>query len=422
MVIFYSSLHTGGIETFFLRLCKERVRTGHLTTIVLTDIEASDDYLLDEVRKVAMVHSLADFLPILIKRVFSKHALFRKLFWIVCVFLKKDFINVFKGHQTIHVTSPLYAVFALKVIKKFNLRLNLTYGIYHADTFSPRNKHSKFYYLKSALKICNDNIPDSNVMFYNDALLDVYRRDFGIYLGVNNVFPLGVIDSMLSSPTKGEGNANGKEVLRICSVGRIVDFKTYNFWMPELIHKLNASGYRIDYDIYGDGRERGRLLDIIKSNSFIHTTVKEPFNYSDFKKIVSHYDIFIGSGTAIIEAAALGVPSIIGIERINEAKTYGFITDVPGFTYNEDFLYSKVDVRDKIVSYVEMSNHERTELSLSHIRKSKIFSIENCNRNIIEVNRSAQPVGLELGMNLFRAVFSYLYSLLEYSRNRSKTL
>ena len=48
--------------------------------------------------------------------------------------------------------------------------------------------------------------------------------------------------------------------------------------------------------------------------------------------------VFVGSGTSIIESSALGIPSIIGIESNNDGETYGFFSNLRGYSYNEDNL------------------------------------------------------------------------------------
>ncbi len=45
--------------------------------------------------------------------------------------------------------------------------------------------------------------------------------------------------------------------------------------------------------------------------------------------------LFVGSGTAIVEASALGIPSVVGIESSQDPVTFGYLSDIPGFSYNE---------------------------------------------------------------------------------------
>ena len=47
---------------------------------------------------------------------------------------------------------------------------------------------------------------------------------------------------------------------------------------------------------------------------------------------------FVGSGTALLEAAAMGIPAIIGIESDEEGLTYGLLSQLKGYSYHEKGL------------------------------------------------------------------------------------
>ena len=97
------------------------------------------------------------------------------------------------------------------------------------------------------------------------------------------------------------------------------------------------------------------------------------------------FDLFVGSGTAIVEAASFGIPSVIGIENCSEPVSYGFLTDVPGFSYNEDGLYEKVEVLELISKFISSSISEKDKLSDQHIEKSSLFTLDACSRNFDRV-------------------------------------
>ena len=57
--------------------------------------------------------------------------------------------------------------------------------------------------------------------------------------------------------------------------------------------------------------------------------------YANLSATIAAADLFVGSGTAVIEAAAQCCPAMIGIESIEEPYTYGFLSDIVGLSYNE---------------------------------------------------------------------------------------
>ena len=63
MVIIYSALNLGGIETFFLRLAKSRFLKGKKTKIILyipKDLVVYDEYLYVELGKYAEIYHFND--------------------------------------------------------------------------------------------------------------------------------------------------------------------------------------------------------------------------------------------------------------------------------------------------------------------------------------------------------------------------
>ena len=91
-----------------------------------------------------------------------------------------------------------------------------------------------------------------------------------------------------------------------------------------------------------------------------------------------------GSGTSIIESSALGIPSIIGIESNNDGETYGFFSNLRGYSYNEDNL----DIEKK--TYYEIleilfTSLNMDELSISHKNKANEFLIDNTSNMFVNL-------------------------------------
>lgn len=114
----------------------------------------------------------------------------------------------------------------------------------------------------------------------------------------------------------------------------MVDFKTYNKHIINILDEINHLGYNLEYYIYGDGPERFFLEKLAKTKIHFKGSI-------DLPNILNNAFLFVGSGTSIIEASAGGIPSIIGIESEDRPYTYGL------FSYNENNLHlEKKEIKD----------------------------------------------------------------------------
>jgi len=133
---------------------------------------------------------------------------------------------------------------------------------------------------------------------------------------------------------------------------------------------------------------------------------------------VSGYDIFIGSGTSIIQSASLGVCSIVGIESMERPLTYGFFYDVAKFDYNLKSLNLPLfEVEYLLSSFFHMSADEKKMLVRKHIECCNEFSMEKCSENfentkleIVELNKRNPLVYVLYDLSrCFSAIFRRFY-------------
>ena len=142
-----------------------------------------------------------------------------------------------------------------------------------------------------------------------------------------------------------------------------------------------------------------------------HINLKGILDYDRFSEVVSSYDIFIGSGSAIVQAAGLGVSAIVGIENTASAETYGFLAELDGFSYNEDGLYAKRPIVEVLQSYSELPTDARVSLSQRHIDKAKEFSMAKCVDNFDRIPRYTLNAKSVFGRLPFLTRFCYSASL-----------
>jgi len=404
MIFIYGSLGLGGIETFFVRMAKERARIGLKTRILLLrNKEFSNSELLDEMERYAEVYYLADFicLPKFISAFIPYHLL-------LIIPLRKELRHIFDGVRQVHVSGGALGFFYLKVSALFELNIPLTIGVYHSKEFIWGGGGGLPFYEKANRQLFFNFLSRENLIFFNERLVSSYEDFFGHALVGVNVFPLGVTSSNARAETRGRKKNKNKDLI-IGSIGRLVDFKTYNMWMIDVVRDLIDRGLSVRYIVYGDGPLRSDMIKRIEAYGLLNRIeLRGLLEYSKFSHAISEFDIFIGSGTAIIEAAGQGIPSLVGIESVEAPVTYGFLSEIPGFTYNEDNLYTKFLAVDKIFEFINMDSSSMARISFDHVSKAGIFSIEACTQNFIKIN--GVPFDSEA-----LAGFSSFYFRLKYS-------
>ncbi len=414
MLFIYHALSLGGIETFYVRMAKARHQMGKKTKILLTDREeASDPYLLREMRKYCEVYFLNDFLKY---RIYGK---------IIVQFLLLFPINtrkisiIFQGVQQVHVSSSIYGLFYLNIIKYLKIQIPLTIGVYHSKEFIWKSPSNLPFYELINRQLFSDLLRLKSVYFFNDKLPDIYTEYFDFEIDEKNVFPLGVIDSKKIEIKK----SCIKDVLRIVSVGRLVNFKTYNLWMIDVIKSLENK-INVEFYIYGSGPLEQEMIEKIERNNLKNKIfLKGSLPYSELKNTISKYDIFIGSGTVIVEASSLGIPSIVGIESEVKPVSYGFVSNISGYSYNEDNLYEKYDVEKIILDYLYLDSEKKYDVKNKHVEWAQKFSMENCVSNFEGANfKFNNSISLKYTGIIFKLkyTFSFIVFSLIYKLRRKK--
>jgi glycosyltransferase involved in cell wall biosynthesis len=205
-------------------------------------------------------------------------------------------------------------------------------------TFSsrPQWERGPFKYLWRMLIafIFDKCIPDRNKVFTVKPIRDQHEKNFGRSLREARIWfvPLdfSIFKMRERRPIKG----------RIVSIGRICETKAYNRYMIDIIQDLLAQGMDVHWIVYGHGDLLGELKSIVEIRNLsqrIH--FKGIINYQDIPLAVQDAWIFVGTGTAILEAGWCGLVCIPTIEAYPEPMTYGFLHESPGFATGVAFAY-----------------------------------------------------------------------------------
>jgi len=214
-----------------------------------------------------------------------------------------------------------------RLIEEGNYSPKLLIGAYHPReiTLSGRNRES--YWLSYWMKEC---IYDSSLLFMSNQVKSSIEKDCETTFKTACVCPIAVDGGPFSE-------VNRKPVkFRIVSVGRLEPWKTYNYYMIDVINKLHKMGYPVTYDIYGDGAERNKIQGIINKYG-LGNTIRLHGNipYDHFPAVLSTAYAFIGMGTSMIEAGFAKVPSIVAIDNFALPLSYGYLYHLPLYTCGE---------------------------------------------------------------------------------------
>jgi len=250
-------------------------------------------------------------------------------------------------------------------------------------------------------------LPPDNIVFFNEYTRIRYTQVFKKNYATSPLLPIGV-----ALPKIDPGRARPMQYGRLVSVGNLVDFKTYNEHVIRTVSLLAADYPQLRYDIYGDGDQLALLNELIaelKLESVVKIHGRIP--YSDFSSTVESAMGFIGSGTALLEAAALRVPSVTGIESIKTPQTYGFLSDVTGYSYNELIPGLKlVPIVDVIRKLLNSDSEENQRIGQQCAEKAAEFSIEKTIDGLHQMTRTARITTIKLSF-IFKISFflSFLY-------------
>ena len=202
-------------------------------------------------------------------------------------------------------------------------------------------------------------LPDNSIYFMSKAVQSTYVEQFGDYFAKWPIHKLTLDQSRLNwQPQK-------RDVLKVVSIGRITKLKPYNFGALQVVESMTKKGIPIQWDIWGHGEEAELLQDAIRDRGLSSQVIFHgELPYSQFNQVVLGADLFVGMGTAALEAAQKGVPTVVALAW-SSLGTYGFLYQCPADSIGEHCTGTEeANLTDVISSYTGYSNEERVEIGL----------------------------------------------------------
>ena len=343
-------MHTGGIETLILRLTNWLIENNHQVDLALVKAEG---VLLEKLNTKVNVIQLPKFAPFSIKVIYKR------------LDVKYDFI---------YSLSP--RTVWLGLLMSFQCKCQAAFGVYHINDYDRySDAYNRFLF--------DNKVNDTCKFFMTPAIAKYHEKLFGRNLADSYIFPIPLVVHKLGYKTR---EAQEKSI-KIVSIGRLTKFKYYNIYMLDVINNLLKKGYNIEYDIYGDGEQRKEILRKIKMlNLNKYIKLKGTIDYDKMNNALEDAKVFVGMGTAAMEAALAGVPTIVALIDGKEPKTHGFIHELPDYNSGEFIkklpLYS---VEDKIEELLKFSQEDYEKISEASCNKIKEqYAIEAIAKKLID--------------------------------------
>ena len=180
---------------------------------------------------------------------------------------------------------------------------------------------------------------------------------------------------------------------KIVSVARLVPYYTHHRQMIEVIERLRGAGHDFTYHAYGDGEDRGALEAEVRQRGlgdavFFHGWIP----HARFREAVHDAFVYIGLGTALIEAAACGIPSLVGIDGHPGPATYGFLQDTSG---NDIGGYvpghPEFPITERVMWLAGLDADAYEEVGRASRARAEEFGLERLRPRMVDILEHARP-------------------------------
>lgn len=364
IVFVLGQLTLGGIETYCLRMCRALAGRGHDPEVWV--VKAHFD--------AGLLRSYRDVVPV------------RFLTRVSPVPLLPTAPDAPADVDLIFTTGRLSLIFGALSLEKRD-KARLVAGVFSQWEFSGETDDYKSRISESILA----QIGTRNVVFCTEGCRTTHRAALGEAVDQSHVSPLLV--DLPEAGSNGPPRPPG-EPIHLVSVGNFTPFKTYHFTLPAVVRDLRAAGVKLRWTLFGDGDELERVKRAVAEAGVEDVvTLAGRIPYERFHEEVGKADLYVGAGTTLIEASALGVPSLVALDDNPEATTPGYFCDRRG-TYTSDLAGDErlVTFADAIAAFAAMSPDERSDLRQRSIGAAATYSIARAEEEMETIYATARPV------------------------------
>lgn len=280
------------------------------------------------------------------------------------------------------------------------IKVRFATGVYHPRDFQRENERRHLHVLNYFLA---RSIGPKNIFFMNDECRRSHSQLLGLSFGDSKVIPIPMGQRPLAWVPR-----DNKKTLRIICVGRIVPFKAYNFSLPGIVRSVIESGVDVVCHVYGHGTHEEELLHAIEQNSVgANVSFLGVLPFEKFDAVVLEYDLFIGMGTSAVQAAQVGIPTLLAIDN-NPTECYGYLCEAPfGNVGEASDSIPKRPIRDSIISHTNKSEIELIEISNECVKSASAYEGNDYIKDALEGGEFLLGV-----RNFFGIIYAKIHRLL----------
>ncbi|MDQ0428378.1 glycosyltransferase involved in cell wall biosynthesis [Planomicrobium stackebrandtii] len=357
IALIHKNMKPGGVEMLVVRMVKWLSARGYNVTLFLF---SSGGPLLRQLETVKGVTIIVD----------EDTTDPSVNMWLVTKMLRTRFEDKF---DLVYSFGP--KSFLLSYLLPASKRLS---GVYHPESY----KQERTEKVIKTLKLIDPKF-HTRLLFMNPSIQKMTEKAIGEPLN-NSIFPMP-LDFCSNSETQGNFESR-----RIVSIGRLAHFRTYNYYMIDIMEELIQLDPKFTYHIYGSGQDEDDLREkIANSPARDHIVMHGDFaTIGDKKRALQDTFCFVGMGVPLIEAAGCGIPGITA--KINDpfGLTEGFLHQLPPYESGDSFsadseLFSVQTQIEKLLSseteYRKMSKRDRIkarEFESDHVMENFIKEAE----------------------------------------------
>lgn len=246
-----------------------------------------------------------------------------------------------KDVDYIYAYHPLEMTVALS-INRIAPKAKMSIGVYHPNTYVYKRIHFNRIFQKYIIKLFK-HLPEENIFFMNKQVLENHKYILGSTFKNSKIWPLPL---EIKDYIKEWERTN-----RIISIGNFKEFKTYNYQMIDVIGQLVDQGYDIVYEIYGEGPLKNKMQERITQLGLEnYIKLKGQIDYQDFAITVRRGFVFVGIGTAILDAAISSIPAISTVAYSEKPISLGYVNQLPIYCVGEHIEdYDYKNIKDLII-------------------------------------------------------------------------
>jgi glycosyltransferase involved in cell wall biosynthesis len=361
----------GGIETYCLRMCKELAQQGVETEVWVVKRQFDPDFL-EQLEGVTSIKWLAP-------RWMPYPLFFRKM----PIPADTDFI---------YTTGRLALIHAAARAARSKRPIKLVAGVFSQWEYA----HDAGGYKSILSHAIISQIGWKNMVFCTEGCRTDHTRFLGDDFSKSLISPL-----LINLPKVDIGQSKPlRTKLHLVTIANFTPFKTICMQMPSVIRSLLDKGIDIHWTLYGDGIMRPDIEHAIaETNTAANITLAGMLKYDDMNAVLEQSDIYIGSGTTLLEASAAGIPAIVGLDDNPEPTTPGFYCNREGF-YTSDVNPDEklIKIEDILTTFTQMGDAERQDLRERSIIKTQSYNITNAVPEMIRISQFTVSVPLRFSM------------------------